>query len=167
MVIIIFTLCFAAVFLLTKSYKFLGKYYSTALYISYISILYQVLCQGHMMWHFRDWLFFTDKLSTLTQFVVLFPCTIVLFMRYLPQRKWTRTLYFLGFVGVYVVMEILLNLRGEIVYQYGWTFWWSVFIDFCIFAIAWIHARSWKTALSISTCIIVSLMVWFRVPLTG
>ncbi|QSO50503.1 hypothetical protein JZ785_16395 [Alicyclobacillus curvatus] len=167
MVIIIFTLCFTAVFFLTRSYRYLDTYYTTVLYVSSVSLLYQLLCRGYLLWHFRNWFFFTDKLSTLIQFAVLFPSTIVLFLRYLPQSNWMRGLYFSGFFGVYGVMEWFLKRSGEIVYQYGWNFWWSVFIDFCLFALTWIHSKSWKTAILVSTCITVFLMVRFSVPLHG
>ncbi|MCF8564905.1 hypothetical protein LLE49_09255 [Alicyclobacillus tolerans] len=167
MIILIFTLCFLAAFVLTRSYRFLDKYYPTALYVSLVSLLYQLLCRGHLLWHFRNWHLFTDKLSTLIQFAVLFPCSAVLFLRYLPRRKLARTLYFLGFFAVYVVMELCLKLSGEIIYQFGWSLGWSVFIDFCFFAFTWMHARNWKVALPISASIIVFLMAWFRVPLHG
>ena len=167
MVILIFTSSFAVAFILTKSYRFLDKYYSTVLYVSCSAALYQAVCRGHLLWLIQDWFFFTSKLSVLTQFAVLFPCTTVLFLRYFPHRKWTRLLYYLGFVGVYILMEWFLSLRNEIAYQYGWTFGWSVFIDFALFAMAWIHSRSWKIALPISACNIAFLMAWFDVPLTG
>lgn len=166
-VILIFSSCFALAFFLTKSYKFLDKYYSTVHFVACTSLLYQVICRGHLLWRFRNCAFLTEKLSYLIQFSVLFPCTTVLFLRYLPRKAWAKVFYILGFVGLYVLMEWLLVVRREIIYQYGWRFGWSVFIDFWLFLMAWIHSRSWKVAVPIAVCIILFLMVWFRIPLSG
>lgn len=167
MVILIFTLLFAAAVFLTRSYRFFDEYYSTALFVSSMSLLFQILCRGHLLWGFRDWGFFTDKLSNLVQFVVLFPATTVLFLSHMPHKKFHAALYYLGFVAVYVVMEAALNLRHEIIYRYNWNFFWSVFIDFVLFAAAWIHSRRWKLTWPLATGVIVFLMIWFRVPLEG
>lgn len=167
MLIIIFSLCFLAVVVLTRTYRFVDRYYPTLLYVSSASLLYQLLCRGHLLWHFRKWFFFTDKLSILTQFVVLLPCTVLLFLRYLPKGRLTKAAYFLGFFVMYVGIELCLKQSGEIVYAYGWTFWWSVFMDFCLFALSWIHSKSWRMALPISAVVVVFLMVWFRIPLNG
>lgn len=166
MVILIFSLCFVIVLFLTGSHKYFDKYRSTALFVSTISLLYVLLCRNYMLWNFNQWWFVTSKVSTLLQFVPLFPSTVVLFLRYLPVNR-LKILYFLGFVGIYVLMEACLKIRGEIVYLHGWTFGWSVFLNFCVFALAWIHARNWKAGWTVSTCITVFLMVWFRVPLHG
>lgn len=167
MIILICSLCSVTILFVTGSYRYLDKYYSTALFVSTVSLLYVLLCRGYMLWNFNQWWFMTGKVSALVQFSVLFTSTTVLFLRYLPVNKSAKLLYFLGFYGAYVLMELFLKLRGEIVYQHGWSFEWSVFIDFCLFALAWTHARNWKAAWSVSACIIVFLMVWFRVPLSG
>lgn len=167
MVIIIFTLSFLTVIVITKSYKYCNQYYPTIQYVSLVSIIYPLICRGYMVWHFPNSGFFTDKVNLLFQMAILFPSTTVLFLRYLPHKVWTRTLYFLGFFGIYAVMELLMVLRKEIIYQHGWNFGWSMFIDFCLFSLMWIHARSWKTAISISLCILTFLVVLFRVPIYG
>lgn len=167
MVILIFSLCFVIVLFLTGSHKYFDKYRSTALFVSTISLLYVLLCRNYMLWNFNQWWLMTSKVSALLQFVVLFPSTVVLFLRYLPVNTLPKILYFLGFFGIYVLMEVCLKLRGEIVYQHGWSFGWSVSIDICLIALAWTHARNWKAAWTVSACIIVFLLAWFRVPLTG
>ncbi|WP_391563832.1 CBO0543 family protein [Paenibacillus cremeus] len=167
MVIIIFTLSFLTVFLLTKSYRYFPIYYSTIQYVSMVAFVYPLICRGYMVWSFPAWGLFTDKANELLQATVLFPSTTVLFFRYLPHRLWTRALYFLGFVGLYAGMECLLITRKEILYQHGWRFGWSVFIDFCLFALMWIHAKSWKVAYPISLCILIFLVVLFQVPIDG
>lgn len=167
MVIIIFTLSFFTVFLITKSYKNCSDHYPTILFVSLVSVIYPLICRGYMVWHFPNSGFFTDKVNLLFQGAILFPSTTVLFLRYLPHKVWTRTLYFLGFFGIYAIMEWLMVLRKEILYEHGWNFGWSMFIDFCLFTLLWIHSRSWKVAMSISLCILIFLVVWFRVPIGG
>ncbi|KPV42910.1 hypothetical protein AN477_15295 [Alicyclobacillus ferrooxydans] len=130
-----------------------------------MSVLFQLLCRGHLLWWFQAWGLFTDKLSSLTQFVLMFPFSTVLFLSHIPRKRFHAVLYYLGFVAVYVLMEVFLNLHHEIIYRYNWSFFWSVLIDFCLFAVEWVHAKSWKIAVPISACMIAFLMVWFRVPL--
>lgn len=165
MVIIIFTLCTVAIFIRTKSYSFFDVYYPTVLYVSSIALLYQLLCRGHFMWHFRGWYDFTSKSSELTQVLILFPATIVLYLRYLPQRNWIKVLYLLGFLISYTVLELSLKMAGEIVYRYGWNFYWSVFLDFCLFSMAWLHTKNRHAAWLLSASVTVFLMIWFHVPL--
>lgn len=167
MVAILFTLCFLVVFLMTKSYQYFSKYYSTILYVSLVALGYPLVCRGYMVWSFNDWGHFTDKANELMQAVILFPSITVLFLRFLPQRIWTRALYFLGFFSIFAVMELYMIARNEIFYQHGWNYGWSLFIDFCLFALLWIHAKSWNTALILSLCILIFLVIVFRVPVTG
>ncbi|MFC0212673.1 CBO0543 family protein [Paenibacillus chartarius] len=167
MVIIIFTLSFLMVFVITKSYKYVDQYYQTVLYVSLVSIIYPLICRGHMVWHFPDIGYFTDKANFLFQAIVLFPSTTVFFLRFLPRKVWSRVVYFLGFVGLYSAMEAFMVMRGEIIYKHGWNFGWSMFVDLCLFGLMWIHARSWRLALFISLCILTFLVLWFRVPMGG
>lgn len=167
MVTILFTLCFLLVFLLTKSYKYFSTYYPTVQYVTLVAISYPLICRGYMVWSYADWGLFTEKANELTQAAILFPSITVLFLRFLPKKVWTRTLYFLGYLGIFALMEVFLVLRQEIIYRHGWSFGWSMFIDVCLFSLMWIHEKNWKVALSISFCILLFLVIVFRVPVTG
>jgi len=167
MIIIIFTLAIIAAFFLSKSYRSFERYYSTVQYVTLISLVYPLVCRGYMMWRFPNLGIFTDKVNLLFQAALLLPATTVIFLRYLPRAVWSKTLYFLGFVGLYTVMEWLLVARKEIIYAHGWNIGWSIFVDVCMFAVMWIHDRNWKAAVSISGLVLIFLVVWFRVPIEG
>lgn len=167
MVISIYSFGFLVAFIITKSYRYFGRYYSSVHYVACLSILYTLVCRGYPLWSFRPWWIVTDKVSQLIQFAILFPCTTVLFLRYIPRHTRHRILHFLGFSGLYVLLEWLLVNRHEIIYSHGWNFSWSVVIDILLFTLTWIHMKSWKIAVLMSVCIVLFLIMWFRVPLSG
>lgn len=167
MVVLIFSFFFLAVILVTQSYKYFSRYYSTIHFVACLSLFYTLICRGHLLWQYSTWWLISPKLCNIIQFAVLFPCTTVVYLRFLPHGRWHKTLYLLGFVGLYAVMEWFMFLRGEITYHYGWNFLWSLFIDSVMFILIPVHERSWKIALVISIFIIVFLIVWFHVPMTG
>ncbi|WP_276356279.1 CBO0543 family protein [Cohnella caldifontis] len=164
MVILIFSLGALAAFLITKSYKYMDPYYPTVLYVVLVSLLYPVICRGYMVWHYPSWGWFTDKVNGLVQSAVYFPCTTVLFLRYFPRRTGSRIAYLAAFVAAYAIMEGLLLYWKQIIYEHGWNFGWSVFIDVCMFSMIWLHSRSWKAAWAVSLCILILLLALFRVP---
>lgn len=165
MVIFVFSLFFLAVFLITRSYKSMERFYSTVLYVSLMSILYALICTNYGLWLFPVWWIFSDQASALFQAVVLFPSTTVLFLRYFPKSKWSVIPYFLFFAALYVIMEWFMLMRGEIRYEHGWNLGWSVVIDVLMFFMMWLHQYSKRVTWWLTSLITVFLVIWFRVPL--
>lgn len=165
MIIIFFTLLSLVFFLFTKSYRYITQYYSTVLYVSFISVLYALICSDYGMWQFANWWIFTDHASALVQAAILFPSTTVIFLRYLPKTKKFFIPYFLLFPALYVGMEWITLGRNGIRYLHGWNFGWSVLIDILMFCMILVHHYHFILAWALSTIIIVFLLSWFHVPL--
>lgn len=165
MTIIFFSLLFFAAFLLTKSYKYLKRYYPTVLYVSFISIAYTLICTNYGMWTFPVWWIFTDDACALFQATILFPSTTVMFLRYLPTRKWLLFLYFCGFAALYIAMEWIMVQCHEIRYSNGWNFGWSAIIDFLMFIMICLHEYRLFVAWVVTIPIMSFFIIWFHVPL--
>lgn len=164
MVVILYSIVFGIAFLIRRAYRHCRKYYATILYVSATALLYTLICRGYLLWRFPSWWIFNDKTLNLVQAALLLPCSTVLYLHYYSGHKWRRILCFVLFWGLYVVYELLLIWCHGIIYDHGWRFGWSVFIDFSMFVLVTVHARRRRTAIIISACIIVFLVLWFRVP---
>lgn len=165
MVIFIFTMLFLGVFLFTRSYEYLERYYSTVLYVSSMSILYALICTNYGLWLFPIWWIFSDHASALLQTAILFPSTTVLFLRYLPRNKWFKAFYFIFFVVLYVIMEWIMLRHGEIRYEHGWNLGWSTLIDVLMFFMILMHENNKKITWLFTVVIITFFVISFRVPL--
>ncbi|QSO50491.1 hypothetical protein JZ785_16330 [Alicyclobacillus curvatus] len=165
MTIILFSLLFLTVFFVTRSHRYLERYYDTVLYISLISVVYGLICIDFAMWHFPVWWIFTDHASLLFQAVVLFPSTTVVFLRYFPRSRGLIAPYFLLFVIAYVVMEWMMLKLGQIRYAHGWSLGWSTLVVVLMFLMMWLHEKSKKLTWVFTFIVITWLVTWFDVPL--
>ena len=165
MIIVLFSMLFLVVMLLTRSYRFVERYYSTILYISLMSVFYTLICTNYGLWTFLVWWIFTNHAIAILEAVTLFPSTAVLFLRYLPQRLPWIAAYTSFFVVLYVVMEWFMVQLGQIRYSHGWNLGWSAIVDVLMILFVWLHERS-KSLTWILTVFIVAFFIrWFDVPL--
>lgn len=165
MIIVLYSLLFLATFLLTKSYRYFGRYYSTTLYVSFISLVYVTICNTYKMWAFPTWWIFTNEASELLQAVILFPCTTVIFLRYFPRNKWFAALYFLFFVALYVVMEWLMVISGEINYEHRWNLGWSTVVVALMCFMIKLHEHNRILTWLLTVVVMAFFVIWFKVPL--
>lgn len=165
MVIVLFSVLFLVVLLLTRSYRYVEQYYSTILYISLTSVFYTLICTNYGLWTFPVWWIFTNQAAALLEAVILFPSTTVLFLRYLPRHSRFVMLYILFFVALYVVMEYLMIQRGQIRYAHGWNLGWSTVVNVLMFLFMLLHERSKRLTWILAVVIVAFFIRWFDVPL--
>lgn len=164
-VIVVYSACFLFAFGVTRAYRQFRKHYASVLFVSGISVLYTLICRGYLLWYFPKWFVFGDKAFNLIHALFLFPATTVLFLHYFRGSKRRRFVCFVIFMAIYTIYEILLMKTGGIVYQHGWSFGWSIFIDFTMFVLIPLNCRWPLTALISATGVTVLLLLWFRVPI--
>ncbi|KPV43811.1 CBO0543 family protein [Alicyclobacillus ferrooxydans] len=165
MIIVLFSLLFLVVLLLTRSYRCVEQYYSTILYISLMSVFYTLICTNYGLWTFRVWWIFTNQAVALLEAVILFPSTTALFLRYLPRHSRFTMLYFILFVALYIVMEYIMIQLGEIRYTQGWNLGWSTVVDVLMFLFMLLHERSKRLTWILTVVVVAFFIRWFDVPL--
>ncbi|WP_304458931.1 CBO0543 family protein [Alicyclobacillus sendaiensis] len=164
MVVVCFSAAFLAVVLVTRTHAYLTQYCRTVLWIAVIALMYNLVCRGYMMWYHPRWWFVTDKLSQLIQIFVLFPCTTLLFLRYMPSSVGRRLLHFALFLAVYTAFEFVLVMSHEIEYYHGWAFGWSILLDACMLFVMWLHEQNWQLSLGFCGLVTSLFLAWFHVP---
>lgn len=143
------------------------KYHSTILYMIAADLLYRVLTYQHVLWEYQPAFF---PRSTFVQIFIactVYPSTVILYLSCMPIRLVYQIRHFLSWVAVYSVAEWIAYTLGLLTYHHGWNFYWSVFFNFIMFSMVWLHHKKPLVAYFISAIIAVTLLLTFQVPLSA
>lgn len=146
-------------------WRFGALYHSTILYMLVCNLLYLVLTADHFLWAFVPDVHRYPILTELLYTFVVFPCTVILFLRGYPDRGLKVLLHYVKWVSIYGVVELVYFYTGRIEYAHGWNWYWSVGFDCVMFPMLRLHHKKPLTAYVMSLPFIVLLMIWFEVPL--
>ncbi|MFC5447311.1 CBO0543 family protein [Paenibacillus aestuarii] len=158
-------LAFLAAQLMSRAMKSWKAYYDTVLFVTCMNLLYNLLCKNYLVWQYHPDLLLNHKTTDLLNSFVLLPAATMLYLHFFPSTKWNKFVYYLGWIALFAVIELIWVTYGRITYQYGWTFVWSIVFYFCMFYVIAIHSAHRIWALLISLLFICLLLIKFKVPL--
>lgn len=119
------------------------KYYSTILFTLLCSLYYDVLYSDNPLWRLEpipplDKILFNNTLISLAlAFFVLIPTALIFLSNY-PSGK-IQILYFIFWVIIYSIIELIMFKNRAITYHNGWSLGWSFFSDLFIFSLIRMH----------------------------
>lgn len=159
---------FMAIFTLWASYRWgdlrnWQKYHPTMMYFSLGNLLYNFLCDDHMLWTLTPDLFNTGVTEMLYTFII-FPATALLFLTNYPTGRMKTVFHYVQWILIYGGMEYIYSLTNRIAYDYGWSLGWSIVFDCIMFPMLKLFSVKPLLAYGLSVCLTVFWMKLFHVP---
>jgi hypothetical protein len=147
------------------------RYYSTILFFTLGDFLYlYLLSDTYPMWRYappagdQD-IGLTNTHVSLSIIAIKYPATVLVYLSRFPQGNWIRkSLYFFGWVVLYVVNEVIDLKFGLIEYFNGWSLWWSALFNAVMFFILKVHFEKPIFAWLLSIIFVFFLWNYFDVP---
>jgi hypothetical protein len=142
------------------------KYYPTLLFLIIGDFLYNFLLYEKSMWIFHDVILPNHTMVTLLAMVISYAVTVLIYLGRFPKGWKKRSLWFLLWSGIYLLIEYVNSMLGFITYHNGWNMWWSGLFTGIIFLILPIHHKKPLLAWLLSIVIILSLLSIFGVKIS-
>ena len=140
------------------------KYHATLLYFALGNLTYNFLTANYFLWRLDADLLSNHTLTELIYTFIVFPATGLLFLDNYPEGIKKQVLHTLQWIFIYAIWEYAFNLTGDIDYQYGWTFWWSVVVLFVMFPLLRLHVNHPLLSYFLFAVTTVFFLLWFNVP---
>lgn len=117
-------------------------YYSTILYWVIGDITFNFLSYNKPLWSYHS-AFLNHTSIDLLIAVVVFPCTLLVFLPYFPENGLSKKIrYLLLWVFIYSGVEWLACYLGYFSHHNGWNIYWSIGIDFLMFIFLRVHFKN-------------------------
>jgi len=155
--------------LFRKDYKEWKRYYPTLQYIAIGNLTYNFLCASHWLWQLSpDIKWFNHSLLEMSYTFITFPLTALMFLARYPEGQGTLKIliHYLLWIGLYVGVETILLMKGNIIYKYGWGLWWSALFDCIMFPFLRLHHKKPLLTLVISVAMTIFWLWLFDIPVS-
>lgn len=139
------------------------EYYPTIIFFIMGDFAYNFMFYNKPLWHYTPPIFN----HTLTDFlvaVVIFPCTILLYLSKYPAKLANQVLHVLKWVGIYSLSEWLLHTLGYISYYNGWNLLWTVLFLCIMFPLLRLHYQKPLIVWPVSMILAVVALYIFKIP---
>jgi len=149
---------------LRKNWK---RYYPTILFFIIGNMIYDSLTYNYALWEVTS-----PKhkvtLSTLFTELLIWPLMILSFLSKITKlTSWLKKgLFLLLWIAIVSTIELLINMRGLIAYHNGWTIWSSVFSNFFIYPLVFLHHKYPLWALLLTAILGISALFILQVPIS-
>ena len=141
-------------------------YYPTILFFGFGDLGYNLLFHNNLLWFYISqfsWL--PHSVINLYYILVIFPCTILLYLPYFPKTLYTQIKYVTFWIVLYSALEWFFNAAELFGYQHGWNIWWSVLLNCFMFPLLKLHHEKPLIVVPIFLCLLFFLMYLFNIPL--
>lgn len=115
-------------------------YYPTILLFILGDAVYNFGFFNYPLWTYKSE-FFVHTIVDLYWAVLIFPCIVILFLTYMPQKKGIQAVYITAWAAGYALVEFGMYLLDSIGYSNGWNTFYSFLFDIAMFAIMWAHYK--------------------------
>lgn len=144
------------------------KYHPTILYFTLGGLLYNVVLHHYLMWQYApDGIIPNHTLSAVALALIVFPCTVLLYLPFIPKTTAGKVMHILKWGAIYAVIEFIMWRTGLITYHNGWSYVTSALFDFGIFVMLLIHQTRPLLAYVLSFVIVICLMLIYKVPINS
>lgn len=147
-----------------KDYRSWEKYHATMLYMPCMNLLYLFLAREKYLWVVHSAIGFSQATVALIYTFIIFPATVLLFLKNFPSTPFSAVLHICKWVAIYAAIEWAGGLFGQITYQGGWNLGWSILFLFVMFPMLRLHEKRPLLAYGLSILIIIFLLHRFHVP---
>jgi len=152
-----------------KDYRVWKTYYPTMQYVALGNLTYNFLCASHWLWQLSpDIKWLNHSLLEMSYTFITFPLTALMFLSRYPEGEgWWRILkHYIFWIILYILVEIILLSKGNIVYKYGWGLWWSALFDCIMFPFLRLHYKKPLLTLMISVPMTIFWVWFFDIPVS-
>lgn len=139
------------------------QYYPTILFFCCGNLIAYAVFHHSPLWEFKSKVFSHFTID-LIQMIFIFTSTTILFLQYYPKSRTKQFFYILMWVLIYSVIEWIFHLLGGIVYNRGWSIWWSAFHNVYQFIFLGIHHKKPILAWILAFATLGIVMTIFKVP---
>ena len=126
-------------------------------------MLYNFVYKDHLLWELQAIILRSHTLGEILYTLVVFPLTALIFLTQYPDTIKGKILRNIKFIAIYIIIEVILDRYGEIVYGYGWNIWWSLAWDCMMFPIWVLHYKKPLIAYGVSLVVVVIVLLLFPV----
>ncbi|WP_462411343.1 CBO0543 family protein [Neobacillus sp. Marseille-QA0830] len=143
------------------------KYYPTILYMIANQFLYIFFTDGHyFLWRMENEHFLLNRtFSVLVAAFVIFPCVTILYLSHFPKTRLKQFLHITLWGLILCCIEGAMYFAGNITYDHGWNFLWSVAFNFLMVTMLLFHYFKPIPAWLLSFIYIAFFVLYFHVPL--
>jgi len=113
------------------------KYHSTFLFFIIGDLILNLLTYKKPLWAYFP-AFTNHTIISLLIDIILFPCTILVYIPHFPKLIINRILYILMWVTIYTTMEIIWFMFGNFRYTNGWNIYYSAIFNCVLFPLLYI-----------------------------
>lgn len=117
------------------------NYYPTILFFILSSVGCIVLTYNHPLWLYQSSLInhtFIDLFISIT----VYPCTIMVFIPYLPSKISKIIIHISIYVAIYTIPEFISVKLGYFSYYNGWNIWCTLIFNYIMFPILILHYKN-------------------------
>lgn len=126
-----------------KDYRRWQELLPTMQYIALGNLTYNFLCANHWLWKLGPDFLSNHSLTEMIYTFITFPGTALMFLAHYPEQAgWERKVgHILYWIVLYVGFELILLIRKNILYGYGWNLGWSALFDCLMFPMLRLHQK--------------------------
>ncbi|WP_423410801.1 CBO0543 family protein [Heyndrickxia sp. MSNUG] len=136
-------------------------------YIALGNLTYNFLCASHWLWQLSpDIKWLNHSLLEMSYTFITFPITTLMFLARYPEGQGLQRIlrHYLFWIVLYAGVEIILLMRGNIIYKYGWSLGWSILFDCIMFSFLRLHHKKPLLTLIISVPMAIFWILYFVIP---
>jgi len=143
------------------------KYYPTILFFILGNMIYDSLTYNYPLWELTS-PNHKVTLSTLFTELLLWPLMILFYLSKISKlTSWLKKgLFLLLWIAIVSTFEFLIGMMGLIAYHNGWTIWNSVFSNFVIYPLVFLHYKHPLWALFLAAIVGISVLCIFQIPIS-
>jgi uncharacterized membrane protein YoaK (UPF0700 family) len=141
------------------------KYYPTMLFFSMGDLIYIAIFHDKRLWKFPT-NFLVPSLDELVLIFLIFFPTTLLFLTNYPKKLYSKIIYIVVWIALYMFIEVVDLITGIIEYSNGWNLWWSLLHNTIQFPLIALHHRKPVLTWIIALIFLAIMMNIFNVPFT-
>jgi len=142
-------------------------YYSTILYFIIGDVTFNVLSYNKPLWAYHSAVLSHTFMDLLVA-VVVFPCTLLIFLPYYPENGWSKKFrYLLFWVFIYSGVEWLAYQLGYFLHYNGWNIYWSIGFNCLMFVFLRLHFKNPLWVLIPSMALAFLILFLFDIPFSS
>lgn len=144
------------------AWKNWGKYYSTILYVIIGDLAYNFVFYNFLLWEYKK--LASHTINDLLYVLIVFPCSIILFLTYYPSKLKKQILYVLVWSGFNTTVEFISSNMGYLSYHNGWNIVWSFGFYIIAFSLIRLHYKHPLIVWPISLGLAAMTVIIFGLP---
>jgi hypothetical protein len=140
------------------------KYHSTILFFIIGDLTYNFFTYNKPLWTYVT-AFTNHTIICLIIAIILFPCTVLIYIPHYPKLIVNRILYNLIWVSIYTIMEIIWFMFGNFRYTNGWNIHCSFIFNCVLFPLLFLHYKKPILAYIITFAFTIIGLIFFHIDL--